>query len=163
MLAEWMMKATALKRATKLRHIYYAQVLRISQADIRKTINDIAITLHHHPLSLGVTSEADARLYMAPSKQIEVLVVDNTWSAAESHKNRKAWRDGEASVRKVILGRDSTINSHIVKMKVVGGVKAVIVTEHRNLDVESEWFQRNMHHSIVVMVSSFLFRDHHAH
>ena len=161
LLVNYLLQHIGSRQQVKFRQAYYANVLSLTEAQLKKNIQDIALTIGLHLASLGVESECDGRVYIPESMKITVLIAANLYEVAQAHQvMRIATGDlGRAKIAalracaKMTLSSEQTIPSKIMQIKVVRGtIAVVVVVKHRNIGTHLDAFRGDLPNALIVMV-----------
>ena len=150
------------REEVKFRQAYYANVLSLTQAQLKKNIQDIALTIGLHPTSLGVESECDGRIYIPESVRITTRIAENLYKVAQakdatlaSTKDKNlAHKAALRACSKMTLASEQTIPSKVMDIRITKGtVRIVIVVEHRNIGTRLDAIQKELPNAIIIMVN----------
>ena len=136
----------------KFRQMMYRAIPGIENHTLRTLFDDVWLTLRIHPWSLLIESEETGRISLGQSVSLTVYVVTNVLKAAEEQKTGGM----DAVYRSKFCHKKRLTSSHVLETptKILSikepestGIRAVIVVEHRNVEVQMEWMKDNMENS----------------
>ena len=128
-------------------------------------VDDLCLTLKIHPYSLLLDVEQTGRMSVGEDVKLSLYVIHNLARASETFNSAGRRLAGTEAVHadKECCNRLSLSSEtpHVIPSKVYGiakystsSIKAVLVVEHRNVGVQSNWFRANMKNVLMVMVST---------
>ena len=133
------------RKLRKLQYILGSKAL--SHEDIKATIYDWAITLNIHPWAFGIIAQSKGSVTIPPRLNITCEVVDDVYK-----------RDIE---KKRLVGIETAILARILRLKVSMGsdfrLRAILVTEHQNLDFSSTILKAQLADVMIVQVGVVVF------
>ena len=150
------------RQQVKFRKAYYANILAMSSAQLKKSICDIALTIGLHPASLGVESEHDGRIYVPDGVNVWVRVAENMHEIAQTRQAKYDSSGSAESAKKAAvractkhqLKSEYQIPSRVMQVQVTKGtVSVVIVVEHRNLGTHLHSIRDSLPNALIIMVS----------
>ena len=119
---------------------------------LRKLVNDIAVTIKVHPISLGLEAERDGRLYVARDLKLRAIIIDNVWIAAKARREGKQLVPPHGSARWETLRSEHTIPNQVVELRSSTNARAIIIVEHRNVAISMARVQESFKSTIIVTV-----------
>lgn len=107
-------------------------------------VNDIAVSTHMHPTSLGIVAEEDGEIFIGPDLVMKVVRYEDLLRANKTHPPKP-----------IPIPSNSPIPSRVMDIKFTrGAVRAVVVTEHQNLGTQLEAFRTEFADCLIVKVCS---------
>ena len=137
-------------------------MLSLTQAQLKKSIQDIALTIGLHPTSLGVESECDGRIYIPESVKISARIAENLYNVAQAREAKltstgdinMAMKAALGACTKMTLTSEQTIPSKVMDIRITKDTVAiVIVVEHRNIGTRLDFIQKDLPNAIIIMVN----------
>lgn len=109
----------------------------MTNAQVKKMLYDIAVTVSLHLVSVSIEAAANGRLYVGKDVKMFVYVAKNIYEVAKARAEKPRKQKEEASIKackNVRLMNDQIIPTHIYKFKItVGSVRSVVVVEYRDV------------------------------
>lgn len=115
----------------------------MSPAAFKDLVNDIAVTCRMHPTSLGVDPDETGEVYLGKDINLKVFRAENVFTVdPEKPKFRK-------------VASPSPIPSRVLRIKVEGDLRAVIVVEHKNLATQMSLIERGLTDVMIIKVQFY--------
>ncbi|KAI4262646.1 MAG: hypothetical protein L6R42_002180 [Xanthoria sp. 1 TBL-2021] len=128
------------------RQAFYSNTISnpgMSPAAFKDLVNDIAVTCRMHPTSLGVDPDETGEVYLGKDINLKVFRAENVFTVdPEKPKFRK-------------VASPSPIPSRVLRIKVEGDLRAVIVVEHKNLATQMSLIERGLTDVMIIKVQFY--------
>ncbi|KAG7004533.1 hypothetical protein G7Y79_00024g054830 [Physcia stellaris] len=128
----------------------------LTKVSVKRILHDWSVTIGVHPWALGVDTERQGNVTVPPGLTIHCEIVPNIF---KDEIRTHGLKGDEAPI-------PARINSITLKMRQGYKLRAIMITEHRNLDFASIDVKRHMEDVLLIQVYHvpiFFFSDHDSH